>query len=144
LRRRQLWFLKRQFLREEISAAPPETGFGATAIDLDLGRATAIAIDFNLRLLAVAGQGNARLLAVTRERDPIRFGSASVDLDYGSFVARRRIIVASDRRNAPDKAQTRECEKHPSHSRASLWPGRGHRGAKNAGKRFPLASLTPE
>ena len=126
--------------------------FPALVIDLNEG---IFAVTDNLkpvRFPAIFVDFNEDILAVTDDFNPDRFATSAHDLNSGILAAPSvdlnarslfswRAIVAGYLRRAARDDQSGECNKHASGSRAGRWARRGHRGAKDAGNRFPLASL---
>jgi hypothetical protein len=100
-------------------------------------------IDLDEAALATRSRGlNAGILAVPEiDFDTAGFpGAPAVYFDSRSFVARRRIVTHYARIAGQDD-QDGGGKKQASASRSGHWARQGHRDAKDAGKRFPLASL---
>lgn len=114
---------------------------GAAAVDLNLGSVVATAIDLNEGILAVTDNFNpVRFAAIANNLNPGIRATTSVDLNARSLYSWRAIVAGHLRRAARDD-QSGERDKHSSGWRGGHWARRGHRGAKDAGNRFPLASL---
>src|SRR5437762_10170978 len=117
-------------------------GVLAVTGDVDPAHFPAMAIDLNDGVLVVTDNFNPDCFAASaHDFNPGILAATSVDLNARSPFSWRAIIAGYLRRAACND-QSRERDQGASGSRAGRSARRWHRGAKNDGNGFPLASLT--